>query len=121
MERPRHRGEGDVLRGSEQALNSPSQRQPEPQLDPIDIFCPWASDRQKPLLRRLRRYHFSAVARVQRCQHRNARPLWWTAAAIAQDKMAARLAPEDLKEAIEQVSRLSVVANYIERSELADA
>lgn len=120
----RRPGEGD---GS--AIVDPAGRHSEPNaskatsqpLDPIAIFAPWAADAERALRLRIYRARDTATAKATRCKHGNARQLLWLAAQLAAERVFARMPNGDLKETIENLARLFLVAGWIERSEAPDA
>ena len=89
-------------------------------LDPITVFAPWCGPDERGLRIRIHRARDSATARATRCKHGNARTILWIAAHLAADRVFARMPNEDLKETLENLARLFLVAAWIERTEEPD-
>ncbi len=90
-------------------------------LDPIAHFAPWAGEAERTLRIRIHRARDTATARATRCKHVHARTIYWVASQLAEARVFARLPNEDLKETIENLTRLFSVAGWIEREEAPDA
>jgi hypothetical protein len=90
-------------------------------LDAVAVFAPWAADDERALRLRIHRARDTATAKATRCKHGNARQLLWLAAQLAAERVFARMPNEELKETIENLARLFLVAGWIERSEAPDA
>lgn len=94
--------------------------QPAP-ADPITLFAPWCDEGERSLRLRIHRARDVATARAARSTHGGARSLFWQAAQIASDRVFARISEPDLRETIDNLARLFVVAGWIERTEAPDA
>lgn len=90
-------------------------------LDAVTLFAPWADDTERALRVRIHRARDVATARATRCKHGNARSIYWLAAQLATARVFARMPNEDLKETIDNLARLFLVAGWIESVELPDA
>ena len=90
-------------------------------LDAVSVFAPWCGETERGLRIRIHRARDSATARATRCKHAGARSIYWLAAQIAAARVFARMPNEDLKETIDNLARLFVVAGWIERTEAPDA
>ena len=88
--------------------------------DAIAVFAPWAGPEDRPLRLRLHRAQASAQARASRSRHGNARTIYWLAAQLAGGRIFARLDAAELRDAIDNMSRLFLVAGWIERTEAPD-
>lgn len=90
-------------------------------LDPVAHFAPWAGEAERTLRLRIHQARDTATARATRSKHSDARTIYWLAAQMASARVFARMANEDLKEAIENLARLFLIAGWIERAEAPDA
>jgi NADH:ubiquinone oxidoreductase subunit C len=88
--------------------------------DAVGIFAPWCDEAERALRIRIHKARDGATAKATRCKHGNARTVYWLAAQTASDRVYARIPAEDLKETIENLARLFLVAHWIERSEAPD-
>jgi hypothetical protein len=70
---------------------------------------------------RIHRARDSATARATRSRHGDARTIYWIAAQLASARVFARASEESLKETIDNLASLFLVAGWIERAEAADA
>lgn len=101
----------------------PTRNTPETQpalADAVSVFAPWCDEAERALRIRIHRARDTATARGTRSKHGGARTLYWLAAQIASERVFARMPNEDLKEAIEQLAKLFMVAGWIERTEAPD-
>lgn len=119
MRNPREAGASRSL-GGDTPSSTPTSSEPQP-LDAVAVFAPWAADDERALRLRIHRARDTATAKATRCKHGNARQLLWLAAQLAAERVFARMPNEELKETIENLARLFLVAGWIERSEAPDA
>ena len=91
-----------------------------PPLDAVSVFAPWCDETERGLRIRIHRARDSATARATRCKHGEARAIYWLAAQMASARVFARMPAESLKETIDNLSRLFLVAGWIERTEAPD-
>ena len=87
----------------------------------VDIFAPWCGEVERGLRVRIHRARDTATARATRCKHSNARAIYWLAAQMASERVFARMAPDDLRDTINHLARLFLIAGGIEQSEAPDA
>lgn len=114
-------GTGSVVHCGEQ--REPKLHQPAAQdgpLDAVGVFAPWAGADERALRVRIHRARDSATARATRCKHGEARTLYWVAAQMASARVFARMPNEELKDTIDNLARLFLVAGWIERTEAPD-
>jgi hypothetical protein len=102
---------------SESDENSPIQHGP---ADPISLFAPWAGRSERSLRLRIHRARDTAVARATRSVHASARVLYWRAEQIASQRVFVPMPENELKDTINNLARLFVVAGWIERTEAPD-
>jgi hypothetical protein len=98
----------------------PSIIDPGTHLDAISLFAPWAGSTEAALRQRIHRARDMACAAATRSNHARARALYWVAADIASERVFARLPDEDLWAAIHSLTRLFLVAGWIEAVEAPD-
>src|SRR5688572_24273989 len=95
--------------------------QVEPPVDAVSVFAPWCDEVERTLRIRIHKARDSATAKATRSKHSNARTIYWLAAQMASERVFARMPAENLMETIENLSRLFLVAGWVERSEAPDA
>lgn len=102
----------------------PTRKTPEIQRTPADaiaLFVPGADETERALRVRIHRARDAATARATHSKHGGARSLFWQAAQLAAMRVFAPLSSEDLKETVDNLARLFLVAGWIERTEAPDA
>jgi hypothetical protein len=120
MQQKPHAGASGV-HGSERSKPTEvtAEAQP-PQIDAISVLAPWCDETERGLRDRIHRARDSATARATRCRQGNARTIYWLAGQMASERVFARMRNEDLKETIEKLAMLFLVAGWIERTETPD-
>lgn len=108
------------VHGSEHSEPTRNPPEPQRQLDPIDVFAPWATEDEKGLLRRIQRAQAAAQARAARSKHGRARTLYWWASQFAADWTFQRAPVDELQDVIASLSRTFLVAGAVERLEAPD-
>lgn len=88
--------------------------------DAVGIFAPWCGDGERALRLRIHRARDVATARATRSKHGSARNLYWQASELASARVFARIPEDDLRETINNLARLFLVAGWIERTEAPD-
>jgi ABC-type branched-subunit amino acid transport system substrate-binding protein len=122
MKKPRREGAAgasDKLAGSSEVSTSQTP-QSQSAADAVAVFAPWSGPRDRPVRLRLHRAQAAATARASRSKHGTARTLFWIAAQMAGARIFARIDADQLQDAIDNMSRLFLVAGYIERTEAPD-
>jgi hypothetical protein len=115
-------GTGSVVHCGEQREPRPHHpRAQDAPLDAVGVFAPWAGADERALRIRIHRARDSATARATRCKHGDARTIYWIAAQLASARVFARMPNEELKETIDNLARLFLVAGWIERTDSPDA
>ena len=112
-------GKGSVVQlGGEQLepTRSTPETQPAP-ADAVSMFAPWCGEAERGLRVRIHRARDSATARATRCKHGDARTIYWLAGQMASARVFARMPNEELKDTIDNLARLFLVAGWIERTE----
>ena len=89
--------------------------------DAVGVFAPWCSEAERALRIRIHRARDIATARATRCKHGDARMIYWLAAQMASACVFVQIPAEGLKETIDNLARLFLVAGWIERAEAPDA
>lgn len=92
-----------------------------PVMEAISVFAPWCGEAERALRVRIHRARDTATARATRCKHGDARMIYWLAAQLAAARVFARMPDGDLKETIDNLARLFLVAGWIERTDAPDA
>lgn len=87
--------------------------------DPINLFCPGASEDEKSLRRRLHWIQGAASNAAESSAHWRARALLWLASQWAADATF-RAPAEDLRQLIAGMAQLQSAARLIERTERPD-
>lgn len=90
-------------------------------LDPVARFAPWAGEAERALRIRIHQARDTATARVSRSMHCEARMIYGVAAQMASARVFARMTNDDLSEVIQNLTRLFLVAGWIERVGAPDA
>lgn len=90
------------------------------QLHAVDVFAAWSEGDERTLRIRIHNARDIAQARACRSKHGRARTIYWLAAQMAADWVFKRAAVGDLKDVIDNLTRLFLVAGSTERMEAPD-
>lgn len=93
----------------------------QPAADAVAVFSPWSGPTERALRIRIHRARDMATARATRSRHGAAREIFWLAARSAELRVFAHADENELRETIDMLARLFVVAGWIEQTEVRDA
>lgn len=93
----------------------------ETQLHAVDVFADWTSDAERPLRIRIYRARDRMTARANRSKHRRAQSIYRLGSDVAGDWAFWPADVDALQEVLENLSRIFMVAQAIERLEAPDA
>jgi hypothetical protein len=88
--------------------------------DAVDLFMPGCDATERALRVRIHRARDVAVARATRSRHGAAREIFWLAARSAELRVFAYASEAELRETIDNLARMFLVANWVERTEMRD-